>query len=72
VSAPDPVALVIGEFGPGALAGYYARALQMLGWRAERYDMDRGYTRGGLLGRARPVRRLLRRPPGPRAGRARP
>lgn len=62
MSARDPVALVIGEFGPGALAGYYARALEMLGWRAVRYDMQRGYTRGGLLRHARPVRRLLRRP----------
>ena len=62
MSARDPVVLVIGEFGPGALAGYYARALQMLGWRAVHYDMDRGYTRGGWLGHARPLRRLFRRP----------
>jgi hypothetical protein len=62
VSARDPVALVIGEFGPGALAGYYGRALQMLGWRVVAYDMHRGYTRGRLLARARPLRRLLRRP----------
>ena len=46
MSARDPVALVIGEFGPGALAGYYGRALQMLGWRVVSYDMQRGYTRG--------------------------
>ena len=62
VSARVPVALVIGEFGAGALAGYYARALEMLGWRIVRYDMDRGYTRGGLLAHARPLRRLLRWP----------
>jgi spore maturation protein CgeB len=62
VSARDPVALVIGEFGPGALAGYYSRALQMLGWRVVGYDMQRGYTRGRLLARAHPLRRLLRRP----------
>jgi hypothetical protein len=62
VSIRDPVALVIGEFGPGALAGSYARALQMLGWRIERYDMVAGYTRGRLLTRVGPLRRLLRRP----------
>ena len=62
MSTRDPVALVIGEFGPGALAGYYGRALQMLGWRVVAYDMQRGYTRGRLLARARPLRRLLRRP----------
>ena len=62
MSERDPIALVIGEFGPGALAGYYGRALQMLGWRVVAYDMQRGYTRGRLLARARPLRRLLRRP----------
>jgi len=62
VSARVPVALVVGEFAAGALAGYYARALQMLGWRTVRYDMARSYTRGGVLTHARPLRRLLRRP----------
>ena len=62
MSGRDPVALVIGEFGPGALAGYYGRALQMLGWRVVGYDMQRGYTRGRVLARARTLRRLLRRP----------
>jgi spore maturation protein CgeB len=62
VSARVPLALVIGEFSAGALAGYYARALEMLGWHVVRYDMDRGYTRGRLLANARPLRRMLRRP----------
>jgi hypothetical protein len=52
--------LVVGEFGPGALGLYYARAFETLGWRTTRYDMWAGYTRGGLLGRPRALRRLLR------------
>ena len=52
--------LIIGEFGPGALALSYARAFEALGWSTTRYDMWAGYTRGGLLARARLVRRLLR------------
>jgi hypothetical protein len=52
--------LVIGEFGPGALARSYARAFEALGWRVSRYDMVAGYTRGGVLAGARVLRRVLR------------
>ncbi len=52
--------LIIGEFGPGALGLYYARAFEALGWSITRYDMGAGYTRGGVLTRARVLRRVLR------------
>lgn len=57
-----PHVLIIGEFGPGALALYYERAFEALGWRSSRYDMWRSYTRHGLLRNYRIIRRLLRRP----------
>jgi hypothetical protein len=52
--------LIIGEFGPGALALSYARAFEALGWRTTRYDMWAGYNRGRILAGAHAVRRLLR------------
>jgi hypothetical protein len=52
--------LVVGEFGPGALGLAYARAFESLGWSVVRYDMWRGYTRGGVLAHARLLRRALR------------
>ena len=55
-----PRVLVIGEFGPGALALSYARAFETLGWQTSRYDMVTGSTRGGVLAGARVLRRLLR------------
>jgi spore maturation protein CgeB len=58
--ARAPRVLIIGEFATGALALYYARAFQALGWQTTRYDMWAGYTRGGALTRSRVVRRLLR------------
>jgi spore maturation protein CgeB len=57
-----PHVLIIGEFGPGALALYYERAFAALGWRSSRYDMWRHYARHGLLRKYRILRRLLRRP----------
>ena len=60
MSARAPNVLIVGEFGPGALALSYERAFLALGWRAVRYDMALGYTRGGILARQRVLRRALR------------
>src|SRR5215208_3228321 len=57
-----PHVLIIGDFGPGALALYHERAFQALGWRSCRYDMGLHYARHGLLRTSRILRRLLRRP----------
>jgi hypothetical protein len=60
VTARAPRVLVVGEFGPGALGGYYARAFEAtLAWRVTRYDMLAAYTRG-VTGRSRVLRRLVR------------
>lgn len=60
MTARAPRVLLVGEFGPGALGGYYARAFEeALGWRVTRYDMLAAYTRG-VAGRSRVLRRLLR------------
>jgi Glycosyl transferases group 1 len=60
VSTRSSRVLLIGEFGPGALGLYYARAFVALGWTTTRYDMWAGYTRGGVLAGSRVLRRLLR------------
>jgi glycosyl transferase family 1 len=60
VSARAPSVLIVGEFGPGALALSYERAFLVLGWRTVRYDVTLGYTRGGVLARRRMLRRALR------------
>jgi spore maturation protein CgeB len=60
MTAPGGRVLIIGEFGAGALGLYYARAFEALGWRPTRYDMEAGYTRGGVLAGSRVLRRLLR------------